>query len=97
VSVDIRIPRVLRGHTSGQAIVSLDADNVSDLLEKLFAEHPALRNSLVGDSGDVLQYTSLFVNDTEVNEMGGLNAGVVDGDVVTILPSMAGGSLGYLK
>ena len=31
MSVDIRIPRVLRGHTSGQAIVSLDADNVSDL------------------------------------------------------------------
>lgn len=92
MTVSVRIPRVLRGHTGGQAIVALEAATMAELLEALYRDFPSLRESLGGGSEDVLNFTNFFINDTEVIERGGMAAELAEGDTVTILPSMAGGS-----
>jgi molybdopterin converting factor small subunit len=92
MTVSVRIPRVLRGHTDGQAIVQLQAANMAELLDSLYRDFPTLRESLGGGSEDVLKFTNFFINDTEVVERGGMAAELSEGDTVTILPSMAGGA-----
>ena len=92
MSVNVRIPRVLRGHTGGQAIVQLQAANMAELLDALYRDYPSLRESLGGGTAEVLRFTNFFINDTEVAERGGMDAELADGDTVTILPSMAGGA-----
>lgn len=92
MTVSVRIPRVLRGHTGGQAIVQLQAANMAELLDSLYHDYPSLRESLGGGSEDVLNFTNFFINDTEVMDRGGMAAVLSEGDTVTILPSMAGGS-----
>ena len=91
MKVNVRIPRVLRGHTGGQAIVELQAATVAELLDSLYSTYPSLRESLGGGGDEVLNFTNFFINDTEVTAVGGLTARLSDGDTVTILPSMAGG------
>ena len=90
--VDVRIPRVLRGHTEGKAVVQVEAGTLDELLRALYAEFPTLRASLSVNRGDVLEHTNIFINDVEVREIGGLTAPISSGDTVTILPSMAGGT-----
>ena len=92
MSVDVRIPRVLRGHTGGKAVVQVEAGTLDELLRALYAEFPTLRASLSVNRGDVLEHTNIFINDVEVREIGGLTAPISSGDTVTILPSMAGGA-----
>ena len=91
MSVVVRIPRVLRGHTAGKSDLDIDAENLADLLDRLYEQFPTLKNSLSSDGVDVLDHTNVFVNDVEVREIGGLSAQLKNGDTVTILPSMAGG------
>ncbi len=92
MSVLVRIPRVLRGHTAGKSEVDVEAENLGDLLDHLYERFPTLKKSLSSDGVDVLDHTNIFVNDVEVREIGGLMAELKSGDTVTILPSMAGGS-----
>lgn len=91
MSVQVRIPRVLRGHTAGKSNLDVEAENLTDLLDRLYEQFPTLKNSLSSDGVDVLDHTNIFVNDVEVREIGGLSAELKSGDTVTILPSMAGG------
>ena len=91
MNVNVRMPRVLRGHTDGQAILKFEATTMAELLDALYIAHPTLRASLGGGTADVLAFTNFFINDIEVAEAGGLDAPLADGDTVTILPSMAGG------
>lgn len=92
MTVEVRVPRVLRGHTDGLAVVPVEADRLDQLMEDLFVRFPSLRMSLAGDTNDVLAYTNVYVNDVEATEIGGLQAPLGTGDTVTILPSMAGGA-----
>jgi len=92
LAVEVRVPRVLRGHTGGEAVVPIEAETLSDLMESLFDRFPTLRASLTGEDADVLAYTNVYVNDVEATEIGGLEARLNSGDTVTILPSMAGGT-----
>ena len=91
MTIDVRVPRVLRGHTGGQAVVPIEATTISDLMEGLFEKFPTLRASLAGEDADVMAYTNVYINDVEASEIGGLEASLSCGDTVTILPSMAGG------
>ena len=91
MSVQVRIPRVLRGHTAGKSDLDIEAESLADLLDSLYEQFPTLKNSLSSDGVDVLDHTNIFVNDVEVREIGGLSAQLKSGDTVTILPSMAGG------
>lgn len=91
MSVDVRIPRVLRGHTGGVAVVKLEAKTLGDLFGRLYEKFPTLKSSLASTDSDILDHTNVFINDVEVREIGGLAAKLKSGDTVTILPSMAGG------
>ena len=91
-TVTIRIPSLLRHHTNDARIVEVQAASVGGALEALFVQHTTLRDSLIPPSGNVFEATSLFVNDSEVSVDPGLATELVDGDTVTILPAMAGGS-----
>ena len=89
--VDVRIPRILRGHTGGRPVVQVEAKTLADLLDRLYEQFPALESSLTSTDAGVLDHTNIFVNDVEVRDVGGLAAQLQSGDTVTILPSMAGG------
>ena len=89
--VKIRIPQVLRHHCRERRSVDVEADTVHGALEALFAAYPPMRDSLTPRSGDILEATNLFLNDSDINELGGLNAMAKDGDTLTILPAMSGG------
>ena len=88
----VRIPPVLRPSVGGEREVSVDGSNVGELLEALAESHPETRSQLFGDDGELNRYVNVYLNDEDVRVLDGLGTGVGEGDVLVILPAMAGGS-----
>jgi len=87
----IKIPPVLRGSVGGVKEVAADGDNVGDVLRGLAEAHPATQSQLFSTEGQLNRYVNVYLNDEDVRVLDGLDTAVGNGDVLVILPAMAGG------
>jgi MoaD family protein len=87
----VRIPKVLQAHTGGKAEVEATGSDVGEVLRALTAAHPDTEAQLFGEEGDLNRYVNVYLNDEDVRVLDGLDTAVSDGDIVVILPAMAGG------
>jgi sulfur-carrier protein len=87
----VKIPPVLRPSTGGEKEVSADGDSVGAVLSALAEQHPATRDQLFGDNGDLNRYVNVYLNDEDVRVLDGLDTPVEAADTLVILPAMAGG------
>lgn len=94
MSVEVRVPTVLRAHTAGEKKVSAEGATLREAVDDLEQRHPGIRAKLVDDDGALHRYVNLYVNDEDVRYLGGIETPLADGDVVAILPAVAGGSGG---
>jgi molybdopterin synthase sulfur carrier subunit len=91
MAIEVRIPTILRNHTGGEKAVEGKGDTLGDLFSDLDARHSGLRDRLVGTDGALNRFVNVYLNDEDVRFLGGIETPVGDGDVVTILPAVAGG------
>ena len=91
MSVAVSIPTILRPHTGGAKTVEGDGATLADLLDNLDSRYSGLKERLV-DNGALRRFVNVYVNDEDVRFLAGLETGLTDGDSVTILPAVAGGS-----
>jgi sulfur-carrier protein len=91
MAVEVRIPTILRKHTGGEKAVTADGDTVRDLLTDLDRRYPGIAGSLLTGDGALHRFVNVYVNDEDVRFLGALDAKLSDGDVVAILPAVAGG------
>ncbi len=87
----VRIPPVLRPSVGGIKEVDADGENVGDVLRALADQHPATQTQIFSDGGELNRYVNVYLNDEDVRVLGGLDTPVGAGDVLVILPAMAGG------
>ncbi len=92
MSIEVRVPTILRSYTDGQKAVTGSGDTVADLLADLDSRFPGLRARLVTEDDVLHRFVNVYVNDEDVRFLGALDAKLADGDTVTILPAVAGGS-----
>jgi molybdopterin synthase sulfur carrier subunit len=96
MSIDVRIPTILRPYTGGEKSVTGSGDTLAELLADLDTRHAGLRGRLITEDGSLHRFVNVYVNDEDVRFLGGLDAKLNDGETVTILPAVAGGALGLL-
>ena len=87
----VRIPPVLRPSTGNEKEVEAAGDNVGDVLRSLIDQHPDTQSQLFAADGELNRYVNVYLNDEDVRVLGGLDTEVGGGDVIMILPAMAGG------
>jgi molybdopterin synthase sulfur carrier subunit len=90
MAVEVRIPTILRTYTAGEKLVQGSGDTVERVIDDLESRHPGLKDRLVEEQG-LRRFVNLYVNDEDVRFTGGLGAPVADGDVIVVLPAVAGG------
>lgn len=91
MAIDVRIPTILRSYTGGEKAVQGEGKTLGELLGDLEGRHPGLRERLVDDTG-LRRFVNVYLNDEDVRFLSGLSTPVSDGDTVTVLPAVAGGS-----
>ena len=90
MSIDIRIPTILRPYTKDQKSVQAEGANLGSLIADLDAKYPGIGERLL-ENGALRRFINVYINDEDVRFLGSLEAQVKDGDSVTILPAVAGG------
>ncbi len=89
--VIVRIPSPLRQLTSGSAEVAVEATDVRGTIQRLEAAYPGFAERLLDDEGELRRFVNVFVRDEDVRFQQGLDTKVADGEVVSIVPAVAGG------
>ena len=92
MSVTVTIPTPLRGFTGGADAVELAGGTVGEVIDGLLAAHGGLKRHLVQDDGRLRSFVNLYLNDTDIRHLASIETPVQSGDVLTIVPSIAGGS-----
>lgn len=92
MAIEVKIPTILRTYTDGAKSVDGAGQTLSALIDNLDASHPGLKGRLITDDGSLHRFVNVYVNDEDVRFTGSLETALSDGDSVTILPAVAGGS-----
>ena len=95
MSVTVMIPTPLRKLTGGESSISVDASaarSVGDLITALEGKHAGIRERICAESGDVRRFINIFVNDEDIRFLKKLETPLQDGDQVSIVPAIAGGT-----
>ncbi len=90
--VRVQLPSSLRQLAGGKAELGCEGRTVGEVLEALAAIEPQLGERLLDGQGRARRYVSLFLGDEDVRQLGGLAAPVREGDVLTVVPAIAGGA-----
>ncbi|MFN3599254.1 MAG: ubiquitin-like small modifier protein 1 [Aquificaceae bacterium] len=89
--ITVRVPTPLRRITNGQGEVQVEASTIREAIEKLEEIYPGFRERLLDEQGEVRKFVNLYLNDEDIRFSEGLDTKLKDGDVISIVPAIAGG------
>ena len=88
--IQVRIPTILRPYTNSEKVVTVEANNLGELITALNVKYAGLGERLL-ENNELRRFINIYINDEDVRFMGSLGATLKAGDSVTILPAVAGG------
>jgi molybdopterin synthase sulfur carrier subunit len=91
VAVEVRIPTVFRKYTNQQATTEVRPGTISDLVDQLETKYPGMKAQLLTEDGELHRFVNVYLNDEDVRYLDQLETKASEGDVVSLLPSVAGG------
>lgn len=89
--VKVMIPTPLRPYAGKQDSVQLQAATVGEALSALTSQFSELKQHLFSDDGRLRSFVNVYVNDEDIRYLQKDKTPVREGDVVSIVPSIAGG------
>jgi molybdopterin converting factor small subunit len=91
MAVEVKLPTLLRAHAENAASVTADGATVGEVFADLTTRFPGLAGNLVDDGGNLHKFVNVYKDDDDIRYLDGLDTKVADGDVISILPAVAGG------
>ncbi|MGH9037961.1 MAG: MoaD/ThiS family protein [Acidimicrobiia bacterium] len=91
MSSTVRIPTALRTLTGGAAEVPAEGSTVGEVLKSLDVSHPGMGERLFDESGNLRRFVNVFLADEDIRFLDALSTPVTEGQVVSIIPAVAGG------
>jgi molybdopterin synthase sulfur carrier subunit len=95
--VKMIIPTPLRQYTGKKDIVELQAKTVGEALSGLTRQYDELHKHLFTDDGKLRSFVNIYVNDEDIRYLQKEATSLRDNDVISIVPSIAGGLLRPLQ
>jgi len=89
--VTVRIPTQLRNLSANAAEVEVEGATVADALKALDGAHPGFGERLFDESGALRRFVNVFLADEDIRFLQGIDTPVADGQVLSIVPAVAGG------
>ncbi len=92
MNVRVRIPTPLKKLTGEQDIIAAKGNTVGEVIQWLTETYPGLRERLRDENGEVRRFINIYVNDEDIRFIQNLETPVKEGDQISIIPAIAGGS-----
>ncbi len=90
--VKVIIPTALRPYAGKQESVELQAATVQEALSSLTSQFAELKKHLFADDGRLRSFVNVYVNDEDIRYLQKDQTRVREGDIISIVPSIAGGA-----
>jgi adenylyltransferase/sulfurtransferase len=91
MAVKVMIPTPLRVYAGKRDSAEAKAGTVGEALAQLTTEFADLRKHLFTEDGKLRSFVNVYINDEDIRYLAKENTPTKDGDVVSIVPSIAGG------
>ena len=92
MSVNVRLPTIMRSAAGGMSEVSAEGATVGEVVDDLVRQFPGTATHLKAPDGGVHRFVNVYVNDEDIRYTGKLDTKVSEGDTISILPAVAGGA-----
>jgi molybdopterin converting factor small subunit len=91
MSAVVEIPSALLRFVNHQKRVEVPEGTVKDIFAALVGRHAGLKEQIFDDQGRVRSFVNIYLNDEDIRHGKNLDTLVKNGDVIHIVPSIAGG------
>jgi len=90
MAIDVRVTANMQKHLGGERSVPAQGGNIRELLADIDARFPGFRDMVMTD-GEIHRFVNIYLNDEDIRFLGQLDTPLRDGDVLSVLPALAGG------
>lgn len=90
MTVEVRVAANLTRLVGGQRSVRAEGATIRELLDDLDRRHPGFKDMVMVD-GQLHRFVIVYLNDEDIRYLDQLDTPLKDGDVVSVLPALAGG------
>jgi MoaD family protein len=90
MAVEVKVTSVLQKVT-GAKVVQGHGSTISELLADLDGKYPGFKQQIMQDD-HLHRFVNIYLNDEDIRYLDQLNTRLKDGDSISILPALAGGS-----
>jgi len=91
VSINVRIPTILRTYTQDQSQVTADGSTLTEVIDSLETTFPGIKARVVDEQGALRRFVNIYVAEEDVRFAQGLDTPTPEGTQVSIIPAVAGG------
>lgn len=91
MSVNVRIPTILRTYTGDQSQVTAEGADLSAVIDSLEASYPGIKSRVLDDDGALRRFVNVYVAEEDVRFSQGLQTATPAGTQISIIPAVAGG------
>ena len=91
MGVQFKIPKQLQEKTGGAIHIEVQGGTVHECIADLIRRYPDLKGRILDREGRILLKWMIYINSKGVIPTNELSCAVRDGDLITILPMVAGG------
>ena len=92
MEVHVRIPTPLKKLAGERDVIKAEGKTVGEVLQWLTETYPGLKERLRDEQGGVRRFINIYVNDEDIRFNQNLETPVKEGDQISIIPAIAGGS-----
>ncbi|MEX2238952.1 MAG: MoaD family protein [Dehalococcoidia bacterium] len=91
MAVKVHVTSVLQKVVGGQKVVEAEGPTVGALLADLDGKFPGFKQQVTAEGGELHRFVNIYLNDEDIRYLKQLETPIGEGDVVSILPALAGG------
>ena len=91
MSVEVKVTATLQKMVGGQRVIEGEGATVGEVIDDLESKHPGIKDMVMVD-GQIHRFVNIYLNDEDVRFLSQLDTPLKEGDVLSILPALAGGA-----
>ncbi len=92
MAVKVRIPTPLMKLTNNQAEVEAEGVTIEEMFNNLESQFGGIKERICEENGSPRRFINIYVNEEDIRFLDGEKTAIKDGDEVSIIPAIAGGT-----
>ena len=92
MAIKVRIPTPLMKLTDNQSEVSAEGETIADIINNLEDQFNGIKDRICEENGSPRRFINIYINEEDIRFLEGEKTTVKDGDEISIIPAIAGGT-----